>query len=160
MTRATEVERKFLVAELPDLTRARAVRIRQGYLTSKPDSVEIRLRQKGDTYLTTLKKGAGLERVECEAEISEAHFDAFWPATEGRRVEKTRWTGRLACGATFELDIFEGTLAPLVLVEVEFGTREEASGFQPPAWFGQDVTDDARYSNASLAASGAPAPGA
>ncbi|MEY8829278.1 CYTH domain-containing protein [Sedimentitalea sp. XS_ASV28] len=160
MSQATEVERKFLVAELPDLTRARAVRIRQGYLTSKADSVEIRLRQKGDTYLTTLKKGAGLERVECEANISEVHFDAFWPATEGRRVEKTRWSGQLAGGATFELDIFEGTLAPLVLVEVEFGTVKEATGFQPPAWFGQDVTDDARYSNASLAASGAPAPSA
>lgn len=160
MSGGTEIERKFLVAELPDLDGARAVPIRQGYLTDKADSVEIRLRQKGETYLTTMKKGAGLERMECEAEISQAHFDLFWPATEGRRVEKTRWICQLAGGVTFELDVFEGSLAPLVLVEVEFATVEAASGFRPPAWFGRDVTEDARYSNASLAAAGAPTPDA
>ncbi|MEO9781492.1 MAG: CYTH domain-containing protein [Sedimentitalea sp.] len=159
MSTGTEVERKFLVASLPDLGQARAVQIRQGYLTSKQDTVEIRLRQKGDTYLTTLKKGAGLERIECEAEISQDHFDLFWPATEGRRVEKTRWTGTLESGSVFELDIFDGRLAPLTLVEVEFDNVAGAAAFQPPPWFGRDVTDDARYSNASLAAAGPPADG-
>ncbi|MEP3331522.1 CYTH domain-containing protein [Sedimentitalea sp.] len=156
MSTGTEVERKFLVASLPDLGQARSVQIRQGYLTSKQDTVEIRLRQKGDTYLTTLKKGAGLERIECEAEISQDHFDLFWPATEGRRVEKARWTGTLESGRVFELDIFDGRLAPLTLVEVEFDNVADATAFQPPPWFGRDVTDDARYSNASLAATGTP----
>lgn len=38
-----EIERKFLVAALPDLATAEPVAVRQGYLTRPEDSVEMRL---------------------------------------------------------------------------------------------------------------------
>lgn len=151
MTDPIERERKFLVARLPDLCDARAEGVRQGYLTVEGDSVEMRLRHKGEKYFITLKSGAGLERHEREAEISREAFCQLWPATSGRRVEKTRWTGRLPGGLCYELDIFEGALSGLKLVEVEFESRDQAQGFEPPEWFGCDVTDDKGYTNASLA---------
>lgn len=49
-----------------------------------------------------------------------------------------------------KLDIFEGKLAPLQLVEVEFETKEDAERFAPPVWFGEDVTFDKNYKNNSL----------
>ncbi len=154
---STEIERKFLVADLPDLSRADKAVVRQGYLTSLDDSAELRLRQKNDRFFLTLKGGGAMVRVEREAEISAEQFETFWPETEGRRVEKERFTGVLSDGRVFELDVFLGDLAPLQLVEVEFSTEAEALAFTPPDWFGADVTSDNRYKNRTMATSGVPA---
>ena len=51
---------------------------------------------------------------------------------------------------TAELDIFEGSLAPLMLVEVEFPTEEAANTFTAPEWFGEDVTFSGKYHNSYL----------
>lgn len=156
-----EIERKFLVAVLPDLADAEPVSVRQGYLTRPEDSVEMRLRQKGETFFLTLKSGEmGLVREERETVIDRAQFDTFWAATEGRLIEKTRWTGELADGSVFELDLFDGRHAPLRLVEVEFASRAAAEAFVPPDWFGAEVTGERGYSNKVMAFEGLPgAPG-
>ncbi|WP_170421454.1 CYTH domain-containing protein [Ruegeria arenilitoris] len=153
---STEIERKFLVTDLPDLSSAKRAVVRQGYLTAPDDSTELRLRQKNETYYLTLKGAGALVRVEREAEISAEQFETFWPETEGRRVEKERFTGALPDGRVFELDIFSGDLAPLRLVEVEFTSEAEAQAYTPPAWFGQDVTADKRYKNKVMAINGVP----
>lgn len=153
---STEIERKFLVAELPGLSDAKKAVVRQGYLTAPDDSTELRLRQKNDRYFLTLKGRGGLVRVEREAEISAEQFETFWPETEGRRVEKERYTGSLPDGRIFELDVFLGTLAPLRLVEVEFASEAEAVAYMPPDWFGTDVTEDKRYKNKMMAIEGIP----
>ncbi|RBW61740.1 CYTH domain-containing protein [Ruegeria sp. A3M17] len=153
---STEIERKFLVAELPDLSGADKATVRQGYLTAPDDSTELRLRQKNDRYFLTLKGVGSLVRVEREAEITAEQFETFWPETEGRRVEKERHTGKLPDGRVFELDIFLGNLAPLRLVEVEFDTEAEARAYTPPDWFGTDVTADKRYKNKMMAIKGVP----
>jgi len=151
MADALEIERKFLVSAKPSLDGGTRSDVRQGYLTVPDDSVEVRLRQKNDEYFLTLKSGEGLTRGEREVAIDRAQFDVLWPATEGRRVEKERWTGDLGGGHTYSLDIFSGALAPLMLVEVEFDSEEAANRFQPPEWFGPDVTEDKRFKNKALA---------
>lgn len=152
-----EIERKFLIADLPDLSGAEKAVVRQGYLTTPDDSTELRLRQKNDRFFLTLKGGGAMVRVEREAEISAEQFETFWPETDGRRVEKERYTGQLSDGRVFELDVFLGDLAPLQLVEVEFETEAEAMAYTPPAWFGEDVTADKRYKNKTMAINGVPA---
>ncbi len=152
-----EIERKFLVSSLPRLHDLEAVHVRQGYLTSVMDSVEIRLRQSDKDCFMTLKSGDGLKRVEYEIGIVNDQFDALWPATAGRRIEKTRYVGFLADQRIFELDVFLGHLSSLVLVEVEFDSVKAARDFIPPAWFGIDVTDDGHFKNKSLATRGLPA---
>ena len=146
-----EIERKFLLATLPDLRPLTAVEVRQGYLTAEQDSVELRLRQKGAAWFLTLKSGAGLRRTEHEIVIEEAQFTALWPATRARRIEKTRYLGQLDDGTGFELDIFSGKLAPLTLIEVEFPSLDAARAFAPPTWFGREVTEDPRFKNKALA---------
>ncbi|WP_037307257.1 CYTH domain-containing protein [Ruegeria halocynthiae] len=153
---STEIERKFLVADIPDLDKTEKAVVRQGYLTAPDDSTELRLRQKNDRFYLTLKGRGTLVRVEREAEISAEQFETFWPETEGRRLEKERYTGRLVDGRIFELDVFLGALAPLRLVEVEFATEAEAQDYTPPDWFGADVTADKRYKNKMMAISGVP----
>ena len=144
-----EIERKFLVkGPVPDGLQPEP--IRQGYLTSASDSVEVRVRQTGSACFLTVKSGAGMIRDEREIMITAADFETLWPATEARRIEKRRHRGTLPGGRVFELDIFAGRLAPLVLVEVEFPSEAAARAFVPPDWFGADVTGDARYKNKAL----------
>ena len=69
---------------------------------------------------------------------------------DGLLIEKSRYLIPLKDGLTAELDIFEGSLAPLLLVEVEFDSVEAAETFTAPDWFGKDVTNSGKYHNSNL----------
>ncbi|WP_020586976.1 CYTH domain-containing protein [Desulfobacter curvatus] len=151
-----EIERKFLLPKMPEIVLQSTTCIRQGYISKSRDSVEIRLRQKGDAFFMTFKRGQGLIRDEAEIRIDEADFNYLWPLTQGRQVEKQRSKVVLDSGFTAEIDEFSGALAGLFLCEVEFGDQEQAGAFVPPQWFGAEVTEDAQYKNKSLAENGIP----
>lgn len=146
-----EIERKFRVRDLPALEGLTAVHVQQGYLTLTRDSVELRLRRANDRHFITLKSDGELKRIEYEIGLDKAQFETLWPATQDRRVEKIRHVGALPGGEVFELDVFTGNLAPLILVEVEFASLEAAGSFTAPDWFGTEVTVDARFKNKALA---------
>lgn len=153
----TEVERKFLVDSLPGPeVLAPPTSIEQGYVAAGSSGAEVRLRRKGDRFYQTIKQGQGLSRVETEVALSRKQFEAMWPHTEGRRVFKHRH--EIAFGPrVIELDVFQGALGGLIIAEVEFESVEQAAEFDPPEWFGDEVTDDARYQNRNLAQHGKPA---
>ena len=69
---------------------------------------------------------------------------------DGLLIEKSRYLIPLKDGLTAELDVFEGSLAPLLLVEVEFDSVEAAEAFTAPDWFGEDVTNSGKYHNSNL----------
>jgi adenylate cyclase len=149
-----EIERKFLVERLPDDLGGTARRIDQGYLALDDRSgAEVRLRRHGDELWLTVKGAGGLARLEEQLPLDEQQFESLWPLTEGRRVEKTRHD--LPDG--LEVDVYGGALDGLVVAEMEFGSEDESAAFEPPGWFGAEVTDDPRYKNRSLAVDGRPA---
>jgi adenylate cyclase len=147
-----EIERKFLVSSMPE-DRGPGTDIVQGYLPLASDDTELRVRRKGDATVLTVKRGSGLDRGEDEVAISTEAFDALWPLTEGRRIEKTRYEIPHA-GATIELDEFGGELEGLLLAEVEFDAMDASERFEPPGWVGREVTGDTNYGNRSLAEKG------
>jgi len=147
---ATEIERKFLVRD--DSWREQAqpgVRLMQGYLASTP-SVTVRARLKGEQGVLTIKGATrGISRSEYEylipAEDAKAMLSEL---AETAIIDKTRYL--VPCGAhTWELDLFAGDNAGLVLAEVELSAEDEA--FERPNWLGDEVSDDPRYYNANLA---------
>ena len=148
----TEIERKFLVGETPaDLDRYPSEEIEQGYL-AVDGKVEVRLRRRGDQgTLLTVKGGAGKVRAEAELELDEARFVTLWPLTAGRRLRKVRHRISGDDGLTIELDVYAGWLKGLTIAEVEFPSVEASARFEPPSWFGDEVTDDPEYRNRSLA---------
>ena len=148
-----ERERRFLVREVPDRL-PDGSRIVQGYLMTTPAAV--RVRRRDGVYSLTIKTGTGLARTEIERSITRDEFDALWDVATDLRIEKHRHLIALPDGFVAELDLFTGPLAGRRLVEVEFDTDEAAAAFEPPAWFGREVTDDGRYTNAALARSGWP----
>jgi adenylate cyclase len=146
-----EIERKFLVRQLPaDLTSYRSHEITQGYLVSLDDGLQVRLRKSGERYSLTFKRGAGNVREEREIELAGDQFDALWPATEGKRLVKTRYEIPLG-DLVVEIDVYHDRHEGLVVAEVEFDEVETARSFRPPEWLGSDVTGDPHYSNQLLA---------
>jgi CYTH domain-containing protein len=153
-----EIERKFLVRELPaGLEGSRSTRIEQGYIAIGGDGTEVRVRRRDGAAVLTVKSGGGRSRLEEEISIDGERFSRLWPLTEGRRVEKTRHVIPEGAGLTIELDVYSGTLAGLMVAEVEFPSEDSADAFEPPGWFGSEVTDDARFKNQKLACDGVPA---
>ena len=146
-----EIEQKFLVRTLPEqLAEFPHAEISQGYLVSLDDGLQVRLRKSDESYSLTYKRGVGNVREEREVELTPAQFDALWPATEGKRLEKTRYDIPLG-NRVVEIDVYGGRHNGLVVAEVEFDDEESAKDFHPPDWLGDDVTGDPRYSNQLLA---------
>lgn len=150
-----EIERKFLVRELPkSLDQYPHSEIIQGYLAITEDT-EVRLRQKGKIYYETVKNGKGENRPEREIVISQRQFKKLWGATEGRRIRKTRYEIPDGDGK-LELDIYHDSLEGFISIEREFKSETESGQFKIPEWFGREVTEDKSYKNQSLAVWGLP----
>jgi CYTH domain-containing protein len=146
-----EIERKFLVRKLPeDLAIYPSTEISQGYLVSTDDGLQVRLRKKDEQYSLTYKRGSGNVREEREVTLSAEQFSTLWPATEGKRLIKTRYEIPLG-NWVIEVDRYGGRHEGVVVAEVEFDDEQSARDFQPPDWLGEDVTGDPRYSNQLLA---------
>lgn len=149
-----EIERKYLIDTIPfALTDYPCKIIEQGYLNTEP---VVRVRRSNDKYTLTYK-GAGLMmREEYNLPLTPESYQHLIEKADGIRITKKRYLIPYSDSLTIELDIFEGELAPLVLAEVEFPTKEEADTFTPPDWFGQDVTFSTDYHNSTLSRVGLP----
>ena len=142
-----EIERKFLVKEIPDLTQAKCYEIVQGYLSPNP---ETRVRKRDNEYFLTIKGVGDVVREEKETKISEKEGKELFSKVESLLVEKTRYL--ISIGKyTAELDIYKNRLKGLVVVEVEFETVSDAENFVPPKWFGEDISKNKEYRNKVLA---------
>ncbi len=155
-----EIEKKFKVTALPEpLGQYEKKEIEQGYLCKDP---VVRIRKSNDSYYLTYKSGYGIGQTdgdtrvnqELEAPLSEAGYLHLREKADGYLIQKTRYLIPLADGHTGELDLFHGRLEGLIFIEVEFADIEEAADFQPPEWFGENVSGDERYTNSFLSGCG------
>jgi len=145
-----EIERKFLVKD--DSWRSDVeseAHLVQGYLADG-DQATVRVRITDHVACLTIKgPTVGVRRSEYEYPIPLADAQAMlrelavYPA-----IDKTRYQVR-AGSHRWELDLFAGENAGLVLAELELGSEDEP--FELPAWAGEEVSDDPRYYNVNLA---------
>ena len=147
-----EIERKYLVRRLPDdLSNYEAKKIAQGYLCTDP---VVRIRRSNDNYYMTYKGDGLMVREEYNLPLTREAYEHLLPKIDGLLIAKTRYLIPLTDRLTAELDVFEGVLSALTLVEVEFDSVEEANAFVPPEWFGEDVTESGKYHNSYLSQHG------
>jgi len=144
-----EIERKFLVASEGWREQCDGGEVmRQGYLAgSAQGSVRVRL---SGTQARLNLKGAtvGPTRREFEYPIPVADAEIILDELcHGPLIEKTRF--RVRHGEhLWEIDVFAGDNAGLVVAEIELDAADEA--FESPTWLGAEVTEDARYYNVAL----------
>lgn len=141
-----EIERKFLIKNLPDnLENYPCLLIEQAYLCTNP---VVRIRRQNDDYYMTYKGRGLMVREEYNLPLNKEAYCHLKKKADGRTITKKRYCiplGKL----TIELDIFSSPEG-LILAEVEFPTEEAALSFTPPQWFGEDVTRDSRYHNSNM----------
>lgn len=160
-----EIERKFLIKKLPEhLDEYPLLHIEQGYLSTSP---VIRVRRENEDYYLTYKGSGMMAREEINLALNKDAYYHLREKADGKIISKNRYliplvhpifateNGSLKPPAdyqlTVELDVFDPPFAPLVMAEVEFGSREAAEAFVPPEWFGEDVTYRKEYHNSFMA---------
>ncbi|MGN0506081.1 MAG: CYTH domain-containing protein [Lachnospiraceae bacterium] len=153
-----EIERKFTIKHLPEyLEQYEKKQIEQAYLCRGP---VVRIRRSNADYILTYKSKIGLKAQEhatarsceeVELPLTKEAYEHLRDKADGNIITKDRYLIPIEHGKKIELDIFKGYLSGLVFAEVEFESEEEATAFQVPDWFLQDVTFDKRYGNGYLA---------
>jgi adenylate cyclase len=145
---AKEIERKFLV----DLQRIPILHngfdIEQGYVCTRQQAV-VRIRVAGERAWLTLKgesRGATRSEFEYPIPVPDAR-QMLLEFCAGRVISKTRYPLEHQ-GHRWEVDVFSGDNAGLVVAEVEL--TDEAENPLLPPWVGLEVTLDSRYSNSNL----------
>ncbi len=147
-----EIEKKWRVSDLPGtLSGYECIDMEQAYLNEHPT---VRIRRENDAYFLTYKgiSDSDISHTEYNLPLTKEAFDHMLPKCDGRIIRKKRYRIPLDDGTLCaELDIFDEPFAPLMIVEVEFSSVEEAEAFTPPEWFGEDVSYDRRFKNAVMA---------
>jgi CYTH domain-containing protein len=143
-----EIERKFLVSEIPtDLSAYKLRIIEQGYLSTHP---VVRVRRDNDDYYLTYKGGGMMAREEYNLPLTKEAYEHLLLKADGNIIRKHRYEIPDGSGKTIELDVFDGVFEGTILAEVEFDSIEEANAYQPPAWLIKDVTNDRSYHNSNM----------
>lgn len=146
-----EIERKFLVTNksFKELSSS-SVRIRQGYLNRDPDRT-VRVRVIGDHACITIKgRNQGAVRDEWEFPIEPKQAVELLNLCDGGIIDKTRYYVEIANNLRWEVDEFHGTLAPLIVAEIELPAVDYE--IELPTFVGKEVTDDPAYFNSTLSA--------
>ncbi len=131
-----EIERKWLVSGLPGvfLPVVMEQEMEQGYLTVRPT---VRIRKEAEKggkteYVLCLKSGAGIARQEIEISVSADTYDEIAAMIGLPLIPKTRITYRMPDGLLLEVNhVDSGLKTEFWYAEVEFGTVEQAKGWDP-----------------------------
>ena len=143
-----EIERRFLIendkwhqyADEPLL-------LKQAYLSVEKERT-VRVRIVGQRAWLTLKGYISeLSRSEFEYEIPLADAEKMMKTMCPFKMEKWRYLVRWG-SSLFEIDVFLGDNAPLVVAEIEL--PDENADFDRPDWLGREITSDGMFTNAYL----------
>ncbi|HEB57524.1 MAG TPA: CYTH domain-containing protein [Gammaproteobacteria bacterium] len=144
-----EIEKKFLLRNDDWRQHADAGTLfKQGYLSSSEKS-SVRVRIEGDKANLNIKSATlGISRQEFEYPIPLKDAQILLETLcQKPLIEKVRYHVSYA-GHVWEIDVFEGDNAGLVVAEIELADENEV--FTRPDWLGEEVSEDSRYYNVSL----------
>ena len=143
-----EIERKYLVNMALWQPKSGGIHFKQGYLSAQKERV-VRVRIEGDHAKLTIKGvNVGVTRSEFEYNIpledAQILLDELCeqPLIDKHRHKEVHY------GKTWEIDVFHGLNAGLVVAEIELQTEDEAVTL--PDWIVREVSSDPRYFNSNL----------
>jgi adenylate cyclase len=144
-----EIERKFLVdhEKWNQLNKPEGTHYRQGYiLNNEQQTVRVRISDK-QGFLNLKSNVSRITRKEYEYDIPLEDGIEILDVFAKSGTEKIRYRIPFA-GKVWEVDEFLGDNRGLIVAEIELKSEDEA--FETPNWVTDEVTDDGRYTNASL----------
>ena len=147
-----EIERKFFIKEMPDLSHIKPLHYER-YFLKRGDGVEERISKvNGKCFYEKKSEVSDLERTREKKEITPEEFEDLKQSASAAIVRE-RYD--ISSSPKISIQIYHGQFEGLVRVEVEFSSQEEACAFQPLPWMGQEMTGlpiarDAKLLNLSV----------
>lgn len=149
-----ERERTFLLKYLPkDLQNFPKEEVIDLYIPKNVEHPKIRIRKVGEKMFITKKVGVPGDDNSIKQETTiplEKHEYQGFMSTQGKLLSKIRyqysWQGRAG-----ELDVFQGDLFGLVMIDFEFETQEELQVFAMPEFCLADITQERAIAGGLLA---------
>jgi len=140
-----ELENRYLAKKLPDgLKNCKFKEIIDIYIPKSDRHPKLRIRKDGDNYEATkkepIKGDAKLGFNEQTIVLTENEFNDLLQI-DGKKVHKVRYYYDYN-GRTAQIDVFQGALSGLVIVDFEFETMEEKNSFKMPAFCLADITGE------------------
>ncbi len=135
---SNEIERKFLIKEMPDISNLKSLSYERYFLFRNP-SVEIRIQKKGDKY--------EFERKTTESNLSAKKYKFELTKEEFEKLKKQsnesiiRESYKISETPEITIKIYQGKFEGLKRIEVEFSDEKEAQEFHPLEWFGKEITN-------------------
>jgi CYTH domain-containing protein len=153
-----EIERKWLfnIKEVPIGLSSTLTHYKQGYISVEP---EVRIRSKSvesaihdkctsESYALCIKGNGSLTRQEIPKSITKDEFEALKEIgniNDDMFIRKHYYTIPIG---NYELTVGvvdKGSSSEFCYGEIEFESETEALQFQPPFWFGKEITNDPDY---------------
>ena len=144
-----EIERKWRMEQAPELKERCHLRVEQSYLSLVP---EVRVRRYEDlskpgeySYDLTIKSEGTLAREEIIKELTAEEYRILTGMLNCPPIVKD-YTNYALGDYVLEFSVVDpGRKGGFSYAEVEFPTLEEAESFQPPEWFGREMTYETPY---------------
>jgi adenylate cyclase len=142
-----EIERKFFVREMPDLTGLVAL-TDERYFLYRSSTGTIRFQKRGFRFeLERMTRLSDLERTQEKWSITEAEFEALKALASAAIV---RDSFLLQDNPQVTIKVYRGRHEGLVRAEIEFPSADAARAFAPPEWMGREMTDTPLAHDSSL----------
>lgn len=133
-----EIERKFFVKEMPDLSGIQPLHYER-YFLERSKETEIRISKINEAYKYEKKtRISKLERTREKKDITKEEFEKL-KKDAGDGILRDRYD--LSKNPDISIQIYRGRFEGLIRAEVEFKSVREAEDFVPPSWMGKEMTD-------------------
>lgn len=140
-----ELEKTYLAKNLPDgLTSCPVKELIDVYFPMTSDHPKLRIRKRGEKFEMTKKElvneGDASAQIEQNIALSAEEFAAL-QQLPGKKIHKLRYYYAMQ-EKTAEIDVFQGALQGLVLIDVEFDSAADKDAFPMPDFCLCDVTQE------------------
>tara|TARA_Y100000994_G_scaffold65128_1_gene53080 strand:+ start:161 stop:625 length:465 start_codon:yes stop_codon:yes gene_type:complete len=143
-----EIERKFLIKELP-LKFEETIHIRQYYLSNSQNLVQrLRIFNQEKAIMSFKEKTSKISKYEFEYTIPLKDANKMISIADVPFIDKKRHIIHID-SLKWEIDEFLDKNKGLIIAEVELKTENQPINI--PNWIGKEVTDDRKYYNYNLA---------
>lgn len=131
-----EIERKFLVNEMPDLSGIEPVHFERYYVHIS-DDIEERIQSTNGKYSYEKKVALdNLSRSTEKKEITQEEFEKLRDKSSNAIIRDS-----LSLSPAISIKVYHGAYEGLVRAEVEFSSKAEADNYTPEAWMGHEITN-------------------
>lgn len=133
-----EIERKYLIKQMPNLKNIKPVRYERYYINDNIDN-QIRVQKKDEKF--ELETKTKINDIEYKKEKKEITEQEFLNLIKDCKKVIIRDSYLINEKINITIKIYHGIYKGLIRAEIEFNNEYEYSNFEIPKWFGKDITN-------------------